>query len=340
MQRAGWSMTDPDYRRASVALYDPVHVNQRTSRYALQQIGFSAIESISSTAELKRFVGEDAPHLLVLETSDHEAEIFRMVRAIRAGELSNNPFAAIVLTSWKRDTAIVKSAIGCGADDLIIRPFSTSFAEDRIRTLIRARKPFVVTSDYIGPDRRRDPARGDGAAPIEAPNLLRAVIDDDREALARARAWIDEARMTVDAERLRRLCLRVIIGAEAAAREVRAGRRPVIDLGEFEKGAREVRSRLAQVRSSEASRVARALCEVAAELREPDGFTGSNLSLAKELAMAAYVAYAGDDGIERSADEVEKAASALQRRMAQASASQSEARGGASGEGGLKRAAG
>lgn len=333
-------MTDPDYRRASVALYDPVHVNQRTTRYALQQIGFRAIESISSTAELKRLIGEEAPHLLVLETSDHEAEIFRMVRAIRAGELSNNPFAAIVLTSWKRDTAIVQNAIGCGADDVIIRPFSTSFAEDRIRTLIRARKPFVVTSDYIGPDRRRDPTRSDGAAPIEAPNLLRAVIDDDREALAKARAWIDEARVTVDSERLRRLCLRVIVGAEAAARELRSGRRPVIDLGEFEKGAREVRTRLARVKSSEASRVARALCEVAAELREPEGFTEANLSLAKELAMAAYVAYAGDDGIERSADEVEKAASALQRRMAQVSAEQAEAGGGASGEGGLKRAAG
>jgi hypothetical protein len=64
------------------------------------------------------------------------------------------------------------------------------------------------------------------------------------------------------------LCLRVIVGAEAAAREMRAGRRPVIDLGEFEKGAREVRGRLARVKSTEASRVARALCEVAAELRE------------------------------------------------------------------------
>ena len=333
-------MTDPDYRRARVVLYDPVHVNQRTTRYALQQIGFRAIDSISSASELKRLVGDDAPHLMVLETSDHEAELFRMVRAIRAGDLSNNPFAAIILTSWKRDTALVQEAIGCGADDVIIRPFSTSFAEDRIRTLIRGRKPFIVTSDYIGPDRRRDPARGDGAAPIEAPNLLRAVIDDDREALARARAWIDEARTTVDSERLRRLCLRVIIGAEAAARELRAGRRAAIDLGEFERGAREVRTRLAQVKSTEASRVARALCEVAVEIREPEGFTESNLSLAKELAMAAYVAFAGDDGIERSADEIEKAASALQRRMAQAAGGKGEAGGGVSGEAGLKRAAG
>ncbi len=339
-QRAGWSMADPDYRRARVALYDPVHVNQRTTRYALQQIGFRSIESISSVSELKRLISDDAPHLLVLETSDHESELFRMVRAIRAGDLSNNPFATIILTSWKRDTSIVQNAIGCGADDVIIRPFSTSFAEDRIRTLIRGRKPFIVTGDYIGPDRRRDSARGGGAAPIEAPNLLRAVIDDDKKALAHSRAWIDEARLTVDSERLRRLCLRVVIGAEAAVRELSAGREPVMDLGEFEKGAREVRTRLARIKSTEASRVARALCEVAAELREPDGFNDANLSLAKELAMAAYVAYAGDDGIERSADEIEKAASALQRRMAQASGAKGEAGGGAGGEAGLKRAAG
>jgi DNA-binding response OmpR family regulator len=332
-------MTDPNYSRASVTLYDPVHVNQRTTRYALQQLGFRTIDSVSSLSDIKQKLIEEAPHLLMMETSDNEADVFRMVRAIRAGELSNNPFATIILTSWKRDTAIVRQAIGCGADDVIIRPFSTSFAEERIRTLVRGRKPFIVTSDYIGPDRRKDRSRGDGAEPIEAPNMLQAVIDDDREALTRARAWIDEAQRTVDSERLRRLCMRVIIGAEAAAREIKAGRQPVIDLEGFEKGAREVRQRMARVRSSEAARVAQALCEVAAELRERDGCTEANLSLAKELSMAAYVAFAGDDGIERSADEIEKAAASLQKRMAGAAARKAEANGGAEDEAELKRAA-
>ncbi len=332
-------MADPDYGRASVALFDPVHVNLRTTRYALQQLGFRSIESISDLADMKRRLNEDAPHLVVLETGDHEADVFRMVRAVRSGELSNNPFTAIIVTSWKRETALVREAIGCGADDVIIRPFSTSFAENRIRTLIRGRKPFIVTSDYIGPDRRKDGTRGDGAPPIEAPNVLQAVIDDDKEALTRARVWIDEAQQTVDAERLRRLCLRVIIGAEAAAREMKAGRRPVIDLEEFQKGAREVRTRIARMRSSEATRVAQALCEVAAELREREGLTEANLSLAKELAMAAYVAFAGDDGIERSADEIEKAAAALQQRMASAAARKAEPDASAQGEAGLKRAA-
>lgn len=333
-------MADSDYGRASVALYDPVHVNLRTTRYALQQIGFRDIASLSAFKDLKRAVQEDAPHLIIAETADNEGELFRMVRAIRAGEMSNNPFCSILLTSWKRDTSVVRQAVGCGADDVIIRPFSTSFAEDRIRTLVKARKPFIVTSDYIGPDRRRDAQRGPGSAPpIEAPNMLKAAVEADEDALARGRAWIDEARSTVDSERLRRLCLRVIVGAEAAERELRAGRIPAMDLSEFEKGAREIRARLAHLRSNEASRVARALCEVCAEVRERDGLTASNLALARELAMAAYVAYAGDDGIERSAEEIERTAEMLQKRMAQSVSNQAQRDGGAAGQAELKRAA-
>jgi len=333
-------MADSDYGRASVVLYDPVHVNLRTTRYALQQIGFRDIKSFGTFRELKRAIQEDAPHLLIAETADHEADVFRLVRALRSGEVSNNPFCSILLTSWKRDTNIVRQAVGCGADDVIIRPFSTSFAEERVRTLVKARKPFIVTGDYIGPDRRRDPTRSEGSAPpIEAPNMLKAVVEDDHEALTRAQAWIDEARRTVDSERLRRLCLRVIVGAEAAERELKAGRTPAMDLTEFEKGAREVRSRLAHLKSSEATRVARALCEVCAELREADGLTAANLSLTRELAMAAYVAYAGDDGIENSAEEIERAAQSLQKRMAQSAGAEAQTGGGAADQAELKRAA-
>lgn len=332
-------MAETDYRRASVVLYDPVSVNLRTTRYALQQLGFREIESVTTMRELSRRMRDEAPHLLVAETADCEAELFALVRAVRGGDLSNNPFAAILLTSWKRDTAVVRQAISSGADDVIIRPFSTTFAEERIRVLVHARKPFVVTSDYIGPDRRRDPSRGGDAPPIEAPNMLKAAVEDDEEALARARAWIDEAQRTVDSERLRRLCLRVIIGAEAALRELTAGRVPAMEVNELVRGADEVRARLSRASSREAARVSKALCEVARELTEPDGFTPANLALAKELSMAAYVAYAGDDGIERSGSEIEKAAAALQKRMAEANSAKTQRDGGAPGEGELKRAA-
>ena len=332
-------MSDIDYSRASVALYDPVHVNLRTTRYTLHEIGFRDTLQLSTLAELKRAVQEAAPHLIIAETADNEEDVFRLVRAIRAGEISNNPFTAILLTSWRRDADLVRAAIGCGADDLMIRPFSTSFAEDRIRTLVRARKPFIVTSDYIGPDRRKDQQREGGAPPIEAPNVLKAVVTDDQDALARAHAWIDEAQRTVDGERLRRLCMRVIVGAEAGIRELKSGRQPAIDLSEMENTARELRARLARLQSAEATRVAKALVDVSLELKEPQGLSLANLSLAKELSMAAYVAFAGDDGMERSQEEIAKAAEALQRRMAAASKRKTQVEGGAEGEAELKRAA-
>ncbi|EAP91034.1 MAG: response regulator receiver protein [Oceanicaulis sp.] len=333
-------MSEIDYSRASVALYDPVSVNQRTTRYSLHEIGFRDIFQLNTLSELRRIVQDDAPHLIIAETADHEAEVFRLVRAIRSGELSNNPFVALLLTSWRRDADLVRNAIGCGADDLLIRPLSNSFVEDRIRTLIRARKPFIVTSDYIGPDRRRDKERGAGAVkPIEAPNVLKAVVTNDIEALQKAHAWIDEAQRTVEGERLRRLCMRIIVGAEAGMREMKVGRQPAIDLSEFENSARELRARMAKFRSSEASRVAKALVDVSQELREQAGLTHANLSLAKELSMAAYVAYAGDDGMERSQEEMAKAAEALQRRMAAASKRKIQVEGGAPPEAELKRAA-
>ena len=109
-------MSDIDYSRASVALYDPVSVNQRTTRYSLHEIGFRDIFQLNTLAELRRLVQDDAPHLIIAETADHETEVFRLVRAIRSGELSNNPFVALLLTSWRRDADLVRNAIGCGAE--------------------------------------------------------------------------------------------------------------------------------------------------------------------------------------------------------------------------------
>ena len=78
-------MSEIDYSRASVALYDPVSVNQRTTRYSLHEIGFRDIFQLNTLSELRRIVQDDAPHLIIAETADHEAEVFRLVRAIRSG---------------------------------------------------------------------------------------------------------------------------------------------------------------------------------------------------------------------------------------------------------------
>lgn len=309
-------MSGLDYKRATVLVYDPVHVNLRTTRYALHEIGFREMACLSSMEEFKRRLEEDSPHLVLAETMGKEAEMFRLVRSVRSGELGRNPFTAMVLTCWKRDGAVLKGAIGSGADDVIIRPFSTAFAEERIRTLVKARKPFIVTSDYIGPDRRSDPDRDKGGVrSIIAPNTLKAAVEGEDGALDQAHAWIKEARATLENERIRRLCMRLVVGAEVGVREIAAGRRPDIDAGDFKRTAAEMRMRLHRQRAREAVQVAQAMCDQCDQIAGEGGFTASNLSLIKELATGAYAAFAGGHGIERAGKEIERTVAALQKRM-------------------------
>lgn len=332
-------MAGLDYKKASAVVFDPVHVNLRTTRYALHELGFREIESLGSLAELRRRIDEKPSHLIILEASQNEAEVFRLVRAIRSGEVGTNAFLAILLTCWARDGAVLKQAIGCGADDVIIRPFSTAFVEERIRTLVKARKPFIVTSDYIGPDRRRDEQRGSGSVKaIEAPNTLKAAVEGDEADMDRAAAWIREAQQTVEQERLRRLCMRIVVGMEVALREKKANREPQVDIGDLERSAKELRMRLSRARAREAGRVAQALSDVVDSLKTPEGYTSANFSLAKELSIGAYAAFVGADessGIPGANKEIERTVEALRKRMQ----AQQQNDGGAEPNAELKRAA-
>ena len=71
---------------------------------------------------------------------------------------------------------VIKQVFNCGADDLLVKPLSPKQLMLRIEALARGRKPFVVTHDYIGPDRRKAerPGEGEPTPLIDVPNALRS----------------------------------------------------------------------------------------------------------------------------------------------------------------------
>lgn len=309
-------MSETDYARASVLLFDPVHVNQRTTRYALFEIGFRQIECVSNLKDFKDAIEESTPALIVAEASATDIDVFKVVRSIRRSELGTNPFVVILLTSWSRDTLHVKKAIESGADDVIVRPFSTSFAEERVRTLVKARKDFVVTSDYIGPDRRKSKDRDSTAQALPVPNVLKAYAEADHEALTAASKEIKSARDNVRSERLRRLAMRIVIAVELKSRgSSETGKAVKIDLDDLKRTARELRAELIAAERMEAAEVAEALVEQVESIDGPAAMTEAALRLTKELAMGAYAAYANGESIERSKDEIGKTVDNLRKRL-------------------------
>ena len=71
---------------------------------------------------------------------------------------------------------MVKKVIESGSDDLLPKPLSSGHLISRIEQLVQARKSFVVTSEYIGPDRRNTEERESEITLLQVPNSLRVKV--------------------------------------------------------------------------------------------------------------------------------------------------------------------
>ena len=105
--------------------------------------------------------------------------------------------------TWNADGEVIKKAVDCGADYILAAPFAPADVFKRVRILINDRKPFIVTSDYIGPDRRRDLGRGDSSIPlIDVPNTLRTKANGEVVDLTELSAAVNDAMSEINDQRL------------------------------------------------------------------------------------------------------------------------------------------
>ncbi len=84
-------------------------------------------------------------------------EFTRLVR--QAGD-SPNPFLPIIMLTGHAAKARVEEARDAGVTEFVVKPVTARAVLDRINAVIQRPRPFVRTTDYFGPDRRRrqDPA--------------------------------------------------------------------------------------------------------------------------------------------------------------------------------------
>jgi CheY-like chemotaxis protein len=216
------------FEMADVLIYDPVSANAETTRAVTKKLGFGKINVALSPEEFAKRLGQATSDLLICEVAGAETELCNLIQSLRQGLTGTNPFAVVLATTWRREGSLVNLVINSGADDLLARPFAISLLADRLCLHVERRKAFIVTADYVGPDRRRDPRSESRAGLIEVPNSLhiraKSAIphEDANRFIASA---IAEARKTINAEKLRReafqLCLqwRLIEHSRPSARD-------------------------------------------------------------------------------------------------------------------------
>jgi DNA-binding response OmpR family regulator len=199
-------MTRPVYEAAQALIYDPDTANRSHTRASLEALGFRDVAVAASPENLRARIHEATPDLLMCEISGAEAAGCGLIQEVRQDRLGRNPFMVIMAMSWRRDGTVVSQVLNSGADDLVCRPISTPQLDERIKLQVERRKSFVVTADYIGPDRRRDPRRS-GSECMPVPNSLKVKTLPGQRldvAMRQIVGEVEEARQTVNVEKMRR----------------------------------------------------------------------------------------------------------------------------------------
>lgn len=138
-------------------------------REALRSVGFANIRDYGDVASLRGDPASAAVEFLIVGADLDGA--FDLVRDIRHARFGENPFALVMaLVAAERGTELA-AAVSAGVDELVTRPLKEAQLMARLRRGWVQRTPFVVTSDFIGPDRRVRERQG-SLSRLSVPNVL------------------------------------------------------------------------------------------------------------------------------------------------------------------------
>ena len=203
-----------NYETAETLVYDPVAANRAATRAALYTLGFRRIETVPTLEDFTDAIRRKPPDIAFCEAQGAVGDLCRIIQELRQGAGVLNPFIVIMVTAWEKSTTLVTRVLNSGADDLLLRPFSTALLGQRVDSHVERRKGFVVTSDYVGPDRRKDQSRPSNVELFEPPNSLKMKAKDclPPELIAqRLDVELRAAREVLNTEKLRRDAFQISI---------------------------------------------------------------------------------------------------------------------------------
>ena len=122
-------------------------------RQILNHAGVKQVSAHGNLANISKLIAQVPPDLLIL-SDDLDPGVFDFIRDIRHNKIGTNPFVLITTLIAPNHVDAVKLAMQSGTDDIIIKPVKEEQLLQRLKRVTVNRAAFVVTSDYLGPDRR------------------------------------------------------------------------------------------------------------------------------------------------------------------------------------------
>jgi len=170
----------------------------------LLDCGFKKVKSTGNMSQVASAVEAGVVDLLIADTSLPEGDFNQYVRELRHGEHGENPFLVVMTLVGNPSRDAVHAAINSGTDHVLAKPFDAIALIDKVTELTHSRKRFVVTTDYIGPDRRSTHRAGTmQVAQIDVPNPLHQRMSGSASA-SKSKRTIEAAKLIINEHKVQR----------------------------------------------------------------------------------------------------------------------------------------
>ncbi|MBK19745.1 MAG: hypothetical protein CMM52_13005 [Rhodospirillaceae bacterium] len=301
------------YDRVDLLLVSPRTQNTASLKQTLADLDFREIRTASSNEEIIMAIETRPPDLMITEFELPDGDVRQTVRDIRHHQMGTNPFMSIIVTTWQPSESLVHQVLDAGADDLLIQPASRGQLAKRIETLVYNRKPFVVTSSYIGPDRRSTPRIGKQAVqPVTVPNILHSKVMGE-ENTASLQRMVDAATAKVNLNKIIRNGIQIgfLTKQILAAYEKETADAP--QMGHLHDLIDIVEDSIRRVQTTKyepITKLFKAIIAVAQNLEKAfDAPEEKDLQLLPELAMSVHLALKDEDQNGEATDQISEAIS-------------------------------
>ncbi len=296
------------FENVKLILAEPNFHVREAIRSRLFEEGFRDIRATDKIAHVRDAVANPLTEtdLLITDIDLGDGDVCALFHDIRHHLVGDNPFLPIIATSTDPRPALVQRVIDSGADDLLVKPLATDLLFARIRSLTEGRKPFIVTSEYIGPDRRRTPVPAPDVPLVDVPNPLRAKAAGGMDAqsiqktVSAAVVTINERRMERHVSQIGGMVARVIDGYRRGSSI--SGMQS--DLNRLLFMAEDIARRLVNTRYDHVSDLCRSMIQVTTSLLDDQGAPDErDVKLLPELADAIETAFAlGEEAVDVAHD--------------------------------------
>jgi two-component system chemotaxis response regulator CheY len=121
----------------------------------LQAFGVTQIFEADGGERAWEVLRETNPDVCVLDWMMEGMSGLDVVRMIRTDPASPNPFLPVIMLTGYTQVIQVREARDAGINEFIAKPVSVKTMMQRLQAVIESPRPFVRTSVYFGPCRRR-----------------------------------------------------------------------------------------------------------------------------------------------------------------------------------------